>query len=168
MKVTVVYSFCILFVFGFLGAAYGSTPDHKNAVPQTDTCANMIIDNLELIEKSSKSVLVKYEIRNVGNDTLVLTGPTDEQEDNVAIQAYLSGDKVFNKGDMELGRVIVSNKQLKHLNGLLLPGQTFLGFFKIDITKKSIYMNNLILQVDPVQFISECDRTDNTDYLLLR
>ena len=104
------------------------------------------------------SISYSYEITNIGTAPANLDGPTDVNNDNVSVQAFLSSDSVFNNaGDLGAGGSIVGISPA----GLLLPGETKSGVFDASCDVDPAVNPYLLLKVDWGGSVDESNENNN-------
>ncbi|MBU1169326.1 MAG: hypothetical protein KKD44_07155 [Proteobacteria bacterium] len=120
---------------------------------------DLVVTALEVTAWTDNSISYSYTITNVGDAPANLDGPTDENYDNVSVQAFLSSDTVFNNsGDIPAGGTIVGYSPL----GELAPGASMSGTFGSTVTVDSESTPYLVLMVDWGARIDESDENNNT------
>ena len=120
---------------------------------------DLIVQSLTVDEFTSNSIAYSYVIKNIGNAPANLDGPTNEDHDNVGVQAFLSQDTIFNNsGDSPAGGTILGLSPL----GELAPGETFIGSFAASTFVDPSTMNYLTLKVDYGDVVDELDEDNNT------
>ena len=82
------------------------------------------------------------------------------KEDNIGLQAFFSVDEKYNQGDLMVAGVFIEDALLDK-NGLLEPGESYLGELEINLKRKTSFHANFILHIDPVELVRECDETNN-------
>ncbi|MDI6793521.1 MAG: choice-of-anchor D domain-containing protein, partial [bacterium] len=113
----------------------------------------------------SYSINYSYTITNIGTAPANLDGPTEENYDNISVQACLSADTIFfNEGDIAAGGTILGVSPL----GELAPGNSFSGSFGCSVaTIDPSVTPYLILMVDWGQRTAESDESNNTTATLI-
>ncbi len=103
---------------------------------------------------------VEYEwtITNVGTADANLDGPTNENHDNVSVQAFISKDTLFqNEDDLPAGGTILGISPL----GTLAPGESTEGRFTASIKSDIRTFPNLVIMVDWGKVIQESNEKNN-------
>jgi len=125
-----------------------------------DGCADLVFENVTLIKQNKRYATLQYTVKNIGDGPAKMLGKTDEIEDNIAIRAYISGIPQLTRGALTLGGTFIKDG-FNETNPTLKPNQTHTAQIRLDITKRTRYMNNLILSLDDYYTIQECDKTNN-------
>ena len=134
--------------------------DFEGNIPQIDSCYDLTIKSLKILEKHKKEIIVEYTIFNSGNLPIPIEGSKKTKKDNVGIQIFFSGDDKYNRGDLLVDGIFIelpSNAE----NGLIQPNETYKAQMKISLKRKTSYHSTLILHIDPMQVFKECDETNN-------
>jgi hypothetical protein len=153
-----------------LAKSQHSTPpesEFTDNVYDENYCPDLQIDTLFVAKRSKKWVELAFKITNYGKGPASMFGATQEVDDNVAVRAYASGTPKLSRGDLILGGAFIEDG-LDDKNGVLLPGKSFSGSFRVETKKKTRYMPYFILSVDDYQALWECDERNNSKYLLDR
>lgn len=142
-------------------------PENTSTVAEEeDGCADIRLDSVVFIKAPSnrKWCLVRYTITNAGTRPLNLYGPEKGDEDALSWKAFLSGDQKLNPGDINTDSYIF--RKVPN-NGILKPGESFSQELKIFTAKRTRFTAVLILQMDYMQFLDECDETNNKFPIIL-
>ena len=126
-------------------------------------CPDLIVEHLEVsslnLDGTSNSIRYDFIIKNIGAVPAPLDGPTAENYDNISVQAFLSGDTIFNNGDdSAAGGTILG---LSPLGELAING-TFSGNFGAGGPFNPYKRPYLILKVDWGERLTECNEDNNT------
>gem|GEM_PF-3022554 len=114
------------------------------------------IESLTINSIGPDSICYSYVIKNVGNESIDLEGPTDSPSDNVTIQAFISQDRIFNNdGDVAAGGTNVGS-------GLLASGETLSGQFSATTGADPATFAFLTLMVDWREVVVESNEDNNT------
>ena len=132
----------------------------KDSTSTEETCPDLHIVEIKVIERGKKKMIVQYNLKNKGDAAVLLMGKRKAKEDNIGLQAFFSVDKKYNQGDLMVAGVFIEDALLDK-NGLLEPGESYLGELEIDLKRKTSFHANFILHVDPVELVRECDETNN-------
>ncbi|MCF8244335.1 MAG: hypothetical protein K9J37_05975 [Saprospiraceae bacterium] len=130
-----------------------------------DDCPDIYFYRLHIIGQDDKWATIEYTIANKGFGTFKLFDKGSKNEEKLVVNAFISGVPTLSRGALSAGGQIV--KPLPGQTGDLLPGDTYTGQMKVDVRKKTRYMKSLILSLDSDQFRFECDKTNNTDAVIL-
>lgn len=130
-----------------------------------EDCPDIYFQRLHISQQDDKWATVEYIIANKGFGSFTLFEKGSKNEEKVVIKAFISGVPSLSRGALAVGGQIV--KPLSGQTIELQPGDTFKGQLKVDIRKKTRYMKSLILSLDSDQFKFECDKTNNTDAVIL-
>lgn len=130
-----------------------------------DDCPDIYFYRLRIIEQDDKWATIEYTIANKGFGTFKLFDKNSKNQEKLVVKAFISGVPTLSRGALSAGGQIV--KPTPGQTGDLLPGDTYTGQMKVDVRKKTRYMKSLILSLDSDQFRLECDKTNNTDAVIL-
>ncbi len=130
-----------------------------------DDCPDIYFQKLQIIQQDDKWATIEYTIANKGLGIFKLFDKGGKHEEKLVVKAFISGVPTLSRGALSAGGQIV--KPLPGQSGDLLPGDTYTGQMKIDVRKKTRYMKSLILSLDSDQFRFECDKTNNTNAVIL-
>jgi hypothetical protein len=134
--------------------------DFETAVIVEDSCADLVITSVKVLEKSKKEMIIEYTIKNKGNHPVLLEGAKSAKKDNVGVQVFFSGDEKYNRGDLLVDGFFLQSPPT-NINGLLLPNEAYQSQKVISLKKKTSFHGSLILHIDPYQLVRECDETNN-------
>lgn len=153
----------LVVLFALLGCSGSQDPQdmgQSNILAGTDTeMPDLILTELRVSSWTAAGIAYSYTLKNVGSAPANLDGPTDEEYDNVSVQAYLSDDSVFgNVGDIPAGGTILGVSPLGYLD----PGDTFSGEFSATPDAAPCSKPYLVMKVDWGQVVEETDETNNT------
>ncbi len=127
-----------------------------------DSCPDLRVDSIKIIEYKKKCYIAEYSISNQGNIPAPLFGEKKKLTDNIILRAYFSGDKRLNRGDAEAGAAYI-----KTGDGTLEPGQSYTGKIEIDRNLETNYISIILLQVDAFSTLRECDETNNVGWMIM-
>ncbi|MBK9017822.1 MAG: hypothetical protein IPM82_29345 [Saprospiraceae bacterium] len=130
-----------------------------------DDCPDIYFRRLQIIEQDDKWATIEYIIANKGFGTFKLFDKGGKNVEKLVVKAFISGVPTLSRGALPAGGQIV--KPQPGQSGDLLPGDTYTGRMKVDVRKKTRYMKSLVLSLDSDQFRFECDKTNNTDAVIL-
>ncbi len=137
-----------------------------HAQSNTDaSCADLVIGNIELLEIQEKCLILQYTVYNQGAGPANLFGTKRKRTDNTVVRAYFSGDEQLNRSDIAAGATYIYEKDVPN-NGILHNGEYYTGILEIDRRKRSNYLVFIILQVDALETLRECDETNNVGWVL--
>ncbi|MCP3929526.1 MAG: hypothetical protein GY705_10535 [Bacteroidetes bacterium] len=139
----------------------------EELLSKKEQCSDLIIEDVKILQESKKWLTLEYCIRNIGKGSAHLLGESEEERDNLAIKAYMSGSSRLTRGAIFLGGEFVQ-QTAGIQDGFLPPGEQFKGEIKLDIRKKSRYTPIIILSLDVFQALPECNRTNNTNHIILK
>ncbi len=129
-------------------------------VLQSESCdrPNLIIEELELTNNTGSSISLGYTLLNNGSQPANLNGPTDENFDNVSIQAFFSEDPILSPNqDQAGGGTIVGISPIQEIE----PGERFNGSFTSGVSFDSVATPFVMLMIDWGGSLSECNELDN-------
>jgi hypothetical protein len=124
-----------------------------------DSCYDLEIISLKMLEKSKKEAVVEYIIMNHGNTAVKIEGEQRSKSDNIGIQIFFSGDDKFNRGDLLVDGIFL--KTPSDSDGTIPAKSAYKAQLVIDLDRKTSFHASLIMHVDPVQIYDECDETNN-------
>lgn len=127
--------------------------------PYTEGKPDLIVESLTVDSYASDRISYSYVIKNVGDSAANLDGPSNNDTDNVSVQAFLSNDPLFNnEGDVAAGGTILGTSPL----GMLNPGETWRGTFSASPAVDPATMSYLTIMVDWGDSVAESDESNNT------
>ncbi len=129
-------------------------------------CADILFTEIKIIDENEKWATIQYTILNQGEGLFYLYGKKGGKEDNLAINAFISGVTTLTRGAIPIGGQILPENS-KWANELK-KGESITSQMKLDVRKKTRYMKSLILSLDSYQFADECDRANNHLGVVLR
>lgn len=136
------------------------------AQPDSDaSCADLVIGNVELLEIRKKCLILQYTVYNQGAAPANLFGAKRKRTDNTVIRAYFSGDEQFNRADIAAGATFIYAKDVPN-KGIIYNGEQYTGIIEIDRRKQSNYLAFILLHVDGLGTLRECDETNNIGWII--
>lgn len=148
----------------FHTVAHGKTPPPSGI--DGPACADLVFDTVIILQYTENSMSLRYTIRNIGNAAANLLGQNDDAGDNLAVNAYfVSGTKLTRGAILANGVFIEPGRET--IDGVLLPGQALEGKIEISLNSRTRYTPNLVFELNPFQTVKECDRTNNTQALVV-
>jgi len=126
-------------------------------------CSDIQIEKIEILRKSKNSVTLGYTLINLGQAPARLNG-LNKGDDNLALRAHLCSTNKLTRGAITLGGSFL---KISEENAMLKSGATYTGELKLPLYKLTKFTPFLVLQVDPYQKITECDETNNINYINL-
>jgi len=130
-----------------------------------ELCADLVIGAIEVLEYQEKCLILQYTVYNQGEGSANLFGAKKKRTDNIVVRAHFSGDKQLNRGDVTAGATYIYQKDVPN-NGVLNNGEHYTGIIEIDRRKKSNYVSVILLQVDAMTTLAECDETNNVGWMI--
>lgn len=127
--------------------------------PIVDSCYDLSIKSIKILEKRKNDIIVEYTIENNGTATISIDGKTRSKNDNVGIQVFFSGDDKYNRGDLLVDGFFIQKP--KKQSALIPPKSIYKAQLKISTKRKTSYHSSLIFHIDPMQVFKECDETNN-------
>lgn len=127
-------------------------------------CADLMIENVEILKKNKRIVLVKYTIKNVGNIPIALHGETKKETDNIAIQSHFTRSHNLTRGSIPVDLSFVK-KKTKDVKGMLVPDESISQKLKIEISKVTKFTPVLALTINPISTNVECNRLNNVFFI---
>ncbi|HFA50403.1 MAG TPA: hypothetical protein ENJ95_15425 [Bacteroidetes bacterium] len=142
----------------------------KQTLPQKSAekkpCPDILFTDVTILKQDDKWATVRYTITNQGEGVFYLYGQSDSRNDNLVINAYISGVTALTRGAIPIGGQILPEK--KGVPNVFKTGDKLTGTLKLDIRKKTRYMKSLVLSLDSNQFVQECDRKNNHTGVVLK
>ena len=135
-------------------------------VAEKAECPDLIIESVRVVNINSKKAKVEYVLKNIGKGTAPLYDNSMKNDNPLGVRAYISGTPRLSKGAFPIdGSFITSG--LGTIRGNLEPGESLRVTADLDIRRKTRYMPVLILAADAFLKLAECDRTNNTNSVIL-
>jgi len=153
--------YCLLFAWLLLTAMPIAAMSDRYS-PPPDSCSDLQIDSIRVLEYKKKCYVVEYTLSNKGTAPAPLFGTKRKLTDNIILRAYFSGDRRLNRGDAEAGAAYI-----KKGTGILLPGESYTGIMEVDRRLETNYISIVLLQVDAFSTLRECDETNNVSWIIL-
>ena len=132
-------------------------PPTSLTLPPSDSCIDLEIISIKLLEKNKKKAIVEYTLRNNGNLPINFEGDTRKKDDNLAMQIFFSGDEKYNRGDLLVEGLFVNAPE----SNIIPPNNAVRQKMEISLSRKTSFHGYLILHIDPTQRFRECDETNN-------
>lgn len=146
-----------------IGFAFFLIPSWSTTISKsTNPCADLLISNLRIVEEKRRCVELAYTLVNAGNAAVSILGDKKSRLDNLAIQAYFSGDRVLNKGDVLADGLFLAEKHGK----FLMPNDSLELEMHVRLKKKTNHIGVLILKVDATNVEIECNETNNSSFVI--
>jgi hypothetical protein len=142
-----------------------SLPEQVTEIIQKDTiiqkpCVNFIIDSIWMVKQKSKTATIAFSIKNIGNQAVRLWGETPESSDNLAVKAFLcSFDHYVNSAHFIRGLYI--QDEANAIGGILEPSQSIKAMMEINLKDKTKFTPYILLEINALQNIEECETGDN-------
>lgn len=127
-------------------------------------CADLIIENVKILKKNKRFVLVNYTIKNVGNIPISLHGETKKEMDNIAIQSHFTRSHNLTRGSIpvDISFIKKGNREVK---GMMVPGESITLKLKIETSKVTKFTPVLALTLNPSSSNFECNRLNNVFFI---
>ena len=132
---------------------------------EKNICADIYFSDVKVIDQNDRWATIQYTVTNQGDGTFYLFGKKEGKNDNLYVNAYLSGVTTLTRGALPIGGKVIT-KETRSKNELN-KGESLKGQIKLDIRKKTRYMKSLILSLESHQFARECDRKNNSQGIVL-
>lgn len=129
---------------------------------------DLIFENIKILKRKKKWVLIEFSIKNIGNETVNMIGDPKIEEDNLAIRAYFSGTPRLSRGAIVTGGMFFDAERKNPDSAFLKPGQTITKTIKVDTKMRTRYLKVLIFAIDPFNAIDESNRKNNTTHVILK
>ncbi|MEM6631717.1 MAG: CARDB domain-containing protein [Bacteroidota bacterium] len=128
-------------------------------IDSSEDCPDLVVKSLTVTSYSESNIQYSYVIENIGTGPADLNGPTNANNDNVSVQAFLSADEVFNNADdIAAGGSILGASPLP----ILQPGETYEGSFGASASVDPGTHPFLTLKIDWGEVLEECEEENNT------
>ncbi len=127
-------------------------------------CADLIIENVEILKKNKRFVLVKYTIKNIGNIPISLHGPTKKEEDNIAIQSHFTRSHKLTRGSIPID-VSFIKKGNRDIKGMINPEESVTLKLKVETSKLTKFTPVLALTLNPFSINFECNKLNNVFFV---
>ncbi len=134
----------------------------REMVP-SEFCAELVFDTVFVESWETRSMQIRYYLRNKGKAPAYLYAKGLEP----LVNAYFVSGTKLTRGAIPAGSSSLK-KGRETLDGVLLPGQILEGRLSIDLKGRSQFSPNIALELDPAQAIDECGRTGNIWVVLWR
>ena len=121
-------------------------------------CADLQIDSLVILKSTKSQCKVHIHISNIGTKSMNLHGTKKGELDNIAWKAYLSGDRNLNRGDINTGGAYITKVTN---DGQIDPGTSIMLEATIDTPKRTRYTSVLVIWLDALQVLPECNESNN-------
>ncbi len=127
---------------------------------ETDSCYDLMIKSIKVLEKRKNDIILEYTIKNDGTAAISIDGQGPSKGDNIGIQVFFSGDEKYNRGDLLVDGFFIEKPKDRE-DGLIQPDETYKAQLIIKTKRKTSYHSSIILHIDPMQVFKECDETNN-------
>lgn len=140
-------------------------PEVVTEIIQKDTliqnpCVNFIIDSIWVVKQKNKNITLAFFVKNKGNQAIRLWGDTPESSDNLAVKAYLSSfDHYVNSAFFLRGLYL--QDEANAIGGILEPSQSIKATMEINLKDKTKFTPYILLEINALQNIEECETNDN-------
>jgi len=135
-----------------------------NQISKEKLCADLMIEEVKILKKNKRFILVKYTIKNVGNIPISLHGATKNEIDNIAIQSHFTRSHNLTRGSIPVNLTFVK-KGNRDVKGMLAPKKSFSQKLKIEISKISRFTPVLALTINPLSTNAECNKLNNIFFI---
>jgi hypothetical protein len=123
-------------------------------------CVNFVIDSIWVVKQKNKNITLAFYIKNIGNQAVRLWGETPESSDNLAVKAYLSSfDHYVNSAYFLRGLYL--QDEANAIGGILDPQQRIKATMEINLKDKTKFTPYILLEINALQNIEECETGDN-------
>ncbi len=124
-------------------------------------CPDLRFDTAYLFQLDEQVILIRYAVRNFGDQSAWMLGENDGLSPDLVVNAYFVSGQKITRGALPAGSELVKMGR-ETLDGWLHPGQVFWGEIRIDAKKRTRFSPNIALELDPFLVVPECNRTNNT------
>lgn len=132
----------------------------KRAQFDENACSDLIFESIQIIKESKRKVTLEYTIINQGQGPAYLIKNRNQENKNMALQAYMSSGDKLTKSSVSFDGDFIG-KGLEDSNGKLYPGERYTNTIKLNIQKMTKFTPYIILELDPYLSIYECDKKNN-------
>ncbi len=138
--------------------SFGDTSDEVFVITG-ESIPDLIVSSLLITSFLPPTIKYSYTITNIGSEPAILEGQTSVEVDNVAVNALLSADMIFNNsGDIEAGGSVLDLSPLDRLE----PGASVSNSGIVTASFDAALTPYLILMVDQADIVFEDDETNNS------
>lgn len=136
----------------------------KNENSSEKLCPDLIIENVEILKKNKRFILVNYTIKNIGNIPISLHGNSKKEMDNVAIQSHFTRSHNLTRGSIlvDISYIKKGNRDKK---GMMVPGESITLKLKVEISKVTKFTPVLALTLNPSSANFECNKLNNIFFI---
>lgn len=127
-------------------------------------CADLVLEDVEIVKKNKRFVQVKYTIKNIGNAPISLHGASKKEIDNIALESYFTRSHNLTRGSIPVNIKFIK-KGKKDVMGNLVPGESITQKLKVETSKVTRFTPVLALALNPNSTIFECDRVNNVFFI---
>jgi hypothetical protein len=142
--------------------------DHSDVLPEANENNNtgwgtipkpdLIVSSVEVTSVSATTISYEFEIKNIGDETADIDGPTGDPSDNIAYQAVLSMDTDYENGIAGVGGgYLLSPASLE-------PGETFTKTATSGPSIDPRSANYLVVKIDQFNVLPESNDDNNTGW----
>ena len=135
-------------------------------IKEKTKCPDLVIKNMELVKTKNKKATIRFEVENIGKGPALIYTKGDKEDQPLGVRAYVSGAEKISKGAINIGGFFLEGG-LDETDGMLLPNNKFEMEVELDIRKKTRYMPMIILSLDAFLKLQECDRTNNSQHIIV-
>lgn len=132
--------------------------------PKEKLCADLMFEDVKILKKNKRFVLVEYTIKNAGNIPISLHGETKKEIDNIAIQSHFTRSHNLTRGSIPADFTFVK-KGNRDIKGMLVPGESLSQKLKIETSKVTRFTPVLALTINPISTNVECNRLNNIFFI---
>jgi hypothetical protein len=136
----------------------------ENQISKEKLCGDLMIEEVKILKKNKRFILVKYTIKNVGNIPISLHGATKNEIDNIAIQSHFTRSHNLTRGSIPVDLTFVK-KGNRNVKGMLAPEESISQKLKIEISKISRFTPVLALTINPLSTNTECNKLNNIFFI---
>lgn len=138
--------------------------EQANRLSKKKTCADLIIDEVKILRKNKRFVLLKYTIKNVGNTPISLHGETNKEIDNIAIQSHFTRSHNLTRGSIPVDISFIK-KGNRDAMGMIVPGESITLKLKLETIKVTKFTPVLALTLNPLSNNIECNKLNNVFFI---
>jgi len=131
-----------------------------------ETCPDLRIESIKVVKQKKNFIIIEYTIKNTGKGPAHIEGNSKNEEDNIAVKAFMTSSSKLNKGALVLGGDIVKSRSKKPTP--LLPGESHTTKIRLDINTMTKFTPVIILELDTFGQVRECDETNNKNHVKVR
>ncbi len=139
-----------------------SDPPMRNAdepKPFAMSCGDLVFDTVFVQTKEGQRLVLHYVLQNIGPEPIRFY--SSKERETIAIQVYFVRGERLTRGASLVASAFLTERE-EFSGGILLPGQQLEGDLPVDLSLRTRFLPNLVLEINPFQAACETDMTNNT------